>query len=136
VGFDTKIAIIVRGDLPTWQKLNMTAFLASGVAGGRDEVMGAPYEDGSGNRYLPMFRQPVMVFEADSDGLRTAWQRAADRSVGVAVFTDDLFRTGNDDDNRAAVKAVEAEKLALAGLAIYGRRADVDKVVRGLPLHR
>jgi hypothetical protein len=136
VRFDTKIAIVVRGDLPTWQKLNMTAFLASGVAGGRGEVMGAPYEDGSGNQYLPMFRQPVMVFEADADGLRAAWQRAAERPVSVAVFTDDLFGTGNDDDNRAAVKAVEAEKLALAGLAIYGRRNDVDKIVRGLSLHR
>lgn len=30
--FDTKIAIVVRADLPTWQKLNMTAFLASGIA--------------------------------------------------------------------------------------------------------
>ena len=26
--FDTKIAIIVREDLATWQKLNVTAFLA------------------------------------------------------------------------------------------------------------
>jgi hypothetical protein len=32
--FDTKIAIAVREDLATWQKLNVTAFLASAVAGG------------------------------------------------------------------------------------------------------
>ena len=31
--FDTKIAIVVRGDLPTWQKLNVTAFLMSGIVG-------------------------------------------------------------------------------------------------------
>ena len=30
--FDTKIAIAVRGDLANWQQLNVTAFLASGVA--------------------------------------------------------------------------------------------------------
>jgi hypothetical protein len=31
--FDTKIAIVVREDLATWQKLNVTAFLTSGVVG-------------------------------------------------------------------------------------------------------
>lgn len=31
---DTKIAIVVRADLAVWQKLNVTAFLASAVAAG------------------------------------------------------------------------------------------------------
>lgn len=133
--FDTKIAIIVRTDLPVWQRLNMTAFLASGVAGGRAEVMGEPYQDGSGTTYLPMFRQPVLVFEADAEQLRKVWRRALDRGLGTAVFTDDLFVTGNDEDNRAAVRAVPADKLPLAGLAVHGRRTDVDKAVKGLRLH-
>ena len=32
IRFDTKIAIAVRADLEPWQKLNVTAFLASGIA--------------------------------------------------------------------------------------------------------
>src|ERR1700750_1204706 len=133
--FDNKIAIVVRDDLPVWQKLNMTAFLASGVAGGRDEVMGEPYEDASGNRYLPMFRQPVLVFAAGAEQLREVWARAAQRGLGVTVFTQELFTTGNDEDNRAAVRAVPADKRDFAGLALPARRADVDKAVKGLPLH-
>ena len=31
--FDTKISIVVREDLATWQKLNVVAFLTSGVVG-------------------------------------------------------------------------------------------------------
>lgn len=62
--FDTKIAVVVLGELPTWQKLNVVAFTASGVAVSEPGMTGEPYEDGSGNRYLPMFRQPVLVFEA------------------------------------------------------------------------
>jgi hypothetical protein len=135
VRFENKIAIVVREDLPFWQRLNMTAFLASGVAGGRAEVMGEAYEDGSGNRYLPMFRQPVLVFVADAEGLRRVWRQALDRGLGVAVFTEELFGTGNDEDNRAAVRAVPAEKLALAGVAVHGRRNDVDKAIKGLTLH-
>ncbi len=30
--FDTKIAYIVRDDLATWQRLNVVAFLATGIA--------------------------------------------------------------------------------------------------------
>lgn len=133
--FDTKIAIVVRLDLPVWQKLNMTAFLASGIAGTRPQVIGEPYEDGSGNDYLPMFGQPVLVFGTDADGLRTVWERTRARELRPVVFTDELFSTGNDADNRAVVRAVPAEKLSLAGLAVHGPRTSVDKVVKGLTLH-
>ena len=59
VVFDTKIAVILRQDLATWQKLNVTAFTISGIAASVEDVTGEPYRDGSGNVYLPMFRQPV-----------------------------------------------------------------------------
>jgi len=134
--FDTKIGIAVRDDLATWQKLNVTAFLASGVAGGIGETVGDAYEDGSGNQYLPMFRQPVMVYAGTGDALVTAHQRALRRGMTTAVYTEELFKTGNDVDNRAAVRAVAVDELRLVGLAVYGRRNDVDRVLKGLALHR
>ena len=70
--FDTKIAVVLREDLPVWQKLNVTAFTVSGIAGTVEGVTGEPYEDGSGNRYLPMFMQPVLVFSADAPAIRRA----------------------------------------------------------------
>ena len=133
--FDTKIAIAVRQDLETWQKLNVVAFLASGVAGGVEGVMGKPYEDCSGNRYLEMFRQPVLVYAGDADVLKQVHERAVGRGMPTAVYTEALFTTGNDDDNRAAVRAVPADDLNVVGLALYGPRNAVDKVCKGLGLH-
>ena len=132
---DTKIVVAVRSDLPFWQKLNVTAFLASGVAAGVDEVAGKPYEDGSGNRYLEMFRQPVLIYTGPGEALAAARERAVARGMPTALYTDDLFATGDDDSNRAAVQAVPAESLALAGVAVYGPRNAVDKVCKGLVLH-
>jgi len=43
--FETKVAILVREDLPVWQKLNVTAFLATGIAGAAPEAIGEPYID-------------------------------------------------------------------------------------------
>jgi hypothetical protein len=49
--FDTKVAILVLDDLPVWQKLNVTAFLATGIAGAAPDAMGEPYADAVGRRY-------------------------------------------------------------------------------------
>ena len=56
VRFNTKIAVVLREDLAVWQKLNVTAFLVSGVAGTDADTIGEPYEDESGFRYLPKYR--------------------------------------------------------------------------------
>ena len=133
--FDTKIAIAVREDLAAWQQLNVTAFLASAVAGGFPEVIGDRYLDGSGHAYLPMFRQPVLVYAADSGALGLVRSRALARGLAIAVYIEEMFKTGNDEDNRAAVLAVPAEEMLLAGLAVYGPKNAVDKILKGLPLH-
>ena len=46
-----------------------------------------------------------------------------------------LFATGNDRDNRAAVRAVATEELDLMGLAVCGPRNAVDKVLKGARMH-
>ena len=133
--FDTKIAIAVREDLATWQKLNVTAFLARAVAGGRPEVIGERYQDGSGHAYLPMFRQPVLVYAASGQALSDTHGRALARELDIAVYIEDMFKTGHDADNRAAVRAVAAEEMPLVGLAVYGPKNAVDKIFKGLSLH-
>ncbi|MDF5755363.1 DUF2000 family protein [Spongiactinospora sp. TRM90649] len=133
--FDTKIGIVVREDLAVWQKLNVTAFLAGGVAGGFPEVVGEPYGDASGNVYLPMIRQPVLVYTGAAAALTLAHTRALSRGLGLAVYTEDLFKTGHDEENRAAVRAVAAADLRLAGIAVHGPRNAVDKTLKGLVLH-
>ncbi|MGW5336724.1 DUF2000 family protein [Streptomyces bauhiniae] len=133
--FDTKIAVFLRADLAPWQRLNVTSFLVSGLGTQVPEVIGAPYEDADGVAYLPMFRQPVLVFEATKEVLRAAHARVLNRSLPRAVFTADLLSTGNDTDNRAAVRAVPTADLDLVGLAVYGPKGGVDKVVKGARMH-
>ena len=135
MGNDSKIAVVVRDDLATWQRLNLTAFLVSGVAHEWPQLVGQPYADADGTTYLAMLGQPVLVFEADAATLKTAHERALRRDLTVGVFTADLFRTGNDEDNRAAVAAVGRDDLDLVGLALHGPRNAVDKVVKGARMH-
>lgn len=133
--FDTKVAVVLREDLAVWQKLNVTAFAISGIAATVPGITGEAYEDASGNRYLPMLVQPVMVFAATPEDIRAVYERAMDVGTKLAVYTEDLFNTGFDAANRAAVKAVEKSALNLVGIALREDRKVADKILRGLKLH-
>jgi hypothetical protein len=135
VRFDTKIAVVLRDDLAGWQKMNVTAFLVSGIAATVPGVVGEPYRDASSNEYLPMFVQPVLVYAADAPALRRAYERAMTRGVTSAVYTRELFETNHDEANRAAVARVAADELDLVGVAFRAERKTVDKIVDGLRFH-
>jgi hypothetical protein len=135
IRFDTKIAVLLRDDLEVWQRLNVASFLVSGIGQRNPEVIGQPYADADGTEYLPMFRQPVLVFEASKETLAKSRERALSRGIILSVFTADLFTTGNDRDNRAAVRAVSGASLDLVGLAMYGPRGAIDKIVKDARMH-
>jgi hypothetical protein len=134
VTYDTKIGIVVRNDLAIWQKLNVACFLTGGLAKAFPEIIGEPYKDASDRAYLPLVRQPVLIFGADGDQLLRAIERARERETPIAIYTEQLFTTYNDVDNRAAVASVQSEELNLAGLGVYSDRRIVDKILKGLRL--
>ena len=134
--FSTKAAVVVRDDLAPWQRLNVTGFLVSGLIGAAEpEVVGEAYEDADGADYLPLLVQPLLVLEASAEQLQRARSRAASRGVALAIYTAQMFSTGNDEDNRAAVRAVSRDALDLVGIAFYGPRNVVDKIVKGARKH-
>jgi hypothetical protein len=105
------------------------------VAAGAPESIGEPYSDADGTAYLAVFGQPTLVFEATGAELARTLDRALSRGARLAVFTEDLFETGHDAANRAAVAAVPRTDLALTGLAFRCDRKDADKITKGLRLH-
>ena len=134
--FPTKAAVVVRDDLASWQRLNVTAFLVSGLVGAAEaDAVGDPYRDADDVAYLPLLVQPLLVFEASVDQLQRARARAVSRGVAVAIYTAAMFSTGNDAENRAAVRAVPTGELDLVGLGLRTGHRDADAVLRGLRRH-
>lgn len=133
--FTSKIAVVVREDLATWQKLNVTAFLASGIAASVPDCIGAPYRDGAGRAYAPMIGQPVLVFSGTAADLQRAHGRACDAGLIIAPYIEAMFSTGHDAANRAVFAESNIADPAWAGLALHGERKAVDKAVKGLKLH-
>ncbi|MBC9206390.1 DUF2000 family protein [Roseomonas aerophila] len=133
--FDTKVAILVLDDLAVWQKLNVTAFLATGIAGGAPEAMGEPYEDAAGRQHARLLGQPMLIFAAGAGTLQRAWRQGIERGLSRAVYVRAMFSTGHDAANRAAFLLEPAEAPDLVGLALRGPRKDLDKATKGASLH-
>lgn len=133
--FDTKIALIVRDDLATWQRLNVVAFLATGIASAAPDMMGAPYVDAKGRQYGNMAGQPMLVFAGDVAGLQRAHRQGVEGELTVIPYVEAMFSTGHDAANREVFMAEDADNLNLVGIAIRGPKKAVDKAIKGLSLH-
>ncbi|MEM7403767.1 MAG: DUF2000 family protein [Pseudomonadota bacterium] len=133
--FDTKFAIVVADDLLTWQKLNVVAFLSSGVVGGAEDILGEPYMDGSRQHYAPLCIQPIVILKTSRERLRTFLDRANRRGVAAAVYIEDMFATGHDGANRETVARYSTDALPLVGMAARGDRKEIDKICKGAKLH-
>ncbi|MDD7908325.1 DUF2000 family protein [Pseudovibrio exalbescens] len=133
--FDTKIAIIVRDDLQTWQKLNVTAFLASGIAGANPDIIGQKYTDADQRDHLALSIQPVIVLTGAANVLTNIRNRANDRDVPTAVYIEEMFTTGHDDANRAVFSEHGASESNTVGVALRADKKIVDKITKGAKMH-
>lgn len=133
--FDTKFAIVVADDLPTWQKLNVVSFLSGGVTASSKVSVGAQYKDASNTEYLPLCVQPIIVLKAKREKLATFIQRANRDQAEVALFIEDMFSSGHDVANRQTVSQYATEELPLVGIAMCSDKKSVDKVFKGAKLH-
>lgn len=133
--FDTKIAIIIREDLATWQKLNVTAFLMSGIVGANPSIIGSPYVDGDKNKHLPLSVQPVIVLSATANVLTNIRRRARDRDIETAAYIEEMFATGHDDANRSVFAEHGIEEPNTVGIALRAEKKIVDKITKGAKMH-
>ncbi|MHB8066098.1 MAG: DUF2000 family protein [Ruminiclostridium sp.] len=132
--FVNKIVVMIRDDLFVWQKLNVTAFLMSGI-GGTQNIIGEPYIDGDGVAYLPMSQQPIMIYSASNQELREVLKKALTKEVKMTIYTEEIFKTYNDTDNRAKVAEYKTDDLNLVGIGMIGKKNHIDRLTKGLKLH-
>jgi hypothetical protein len=133
--FDTKVAILILEDLAMWQKLNVTAFLATGIAGAAPEAMGDVYEDAAGRHYARLLGQPILVFSATPADMQRAHRVLIERDLTRAAYVRAMFATGHDAANRDVFRKEETSAPDLVGLALRGPKKDIDKATKGAKLH-
>lgn len=134
--FDTKIAIVLRNNLASWQKLNVTAFLMSGIAGQHPEMIGEAYKDRAGNLYNPLSIQPIIVLSAEGETMSTIHRRSLERGITSSLFIEEMFATGHDAANRAVFAEYAPDDAKVVGIAIRAEKKIVDKITKGATMHQ
>lgn len=133
--FDTKFAVILREDLEVWQKLNVTAFLSSGIIGQKPQLIGEAYRDASGNVYNALSIQPIIVLSTDGETLSKIHSRALERDVPASVYIEEMFSTGHDAANRAVFAEFAPDTAKVVGIAVHADKKTVDRITKGAKLH-
>ncbi len=134
--YDHKIAIVLSSDLLDWQKLNVTAFLASSIAIAFPATHGQPLVTASGCAFLPFLKQPILVYGAEGPTeVRKALERAQERGLHIGIYTRPLFATKNEQENIAEIARHSNQDLDLVGIILYGENKLVDKALKGLKFH-
>ena len=133
--FDTKIVFILRDDLKAWQALNVTAFLATGVAGAEPSLIGEAYRDRAGNVYNAMSIQPMVVLSADAATIAKAHRKCLELDVRASAYVEEMFATGHDAANRAAFAEFAPDDAKIVGIAFRAPKKVADKISKGAKMH-
>jgi len=133
--FDTKFVIVVRDDLAAWQKLNVTAFLSTGIAAAKPGIIGETYRDADGNVYHPMSVQPIIILSADAATIAKIHQRTLQRDVPASLYIEEMFVTGHDTANREVFGRFSPEDAKVVGLAFHTDKKIADKISKGAKMH-
>ena len=120
--FANKIVIVVRNDLAPWQELNVTAFLMSGIIGAHPGIIGEPYIDRNGNKYLALCQQLVVILYGTANVLRNIRTRACTRNQDTA--------------NRKAFKQYGPDEGNTVGIAFRTDNKIADKISKGAKMEK
>ncbi|WP_422039229.1 DUF2000 family protein [Roseibium sp.] len=133
--FDTKFVVVVREDMAVWQKLNVTAFLSTGIAAAKPDLIGEAYRDAEGNSYHSMSIQPIIILSADEMLIRKIHARALQRGVKSSLYIEDMFATGHDVANRAVFEKFAPDDARVVGIAFHADKKIADKITKGARMH-
>jgi hypothetical protein len=134
--YDNKIALIIKNDLQSWQKLNVASFLASSIAIKFPDTHGNDFINASGSAYLPFIKHPILIYKAESEAeIKRAFNRAKERELHIGIYTEPLFATKNEEENHIEIAKNSDENQVLVGIAIYGENKKVNKAIDGLKFH-
>ena len=134
--YENKIALIIKNDLHSWQKLNVASFLASSIAIKFPDTHGKAFINASGSEYLPFIKHPILIYKADNeDEIKRVFNRAKERGLYIGIYTEPLFSTKNELENHIEIAKSSDENQVLVGIAIYGENKKVGKALDGLKFH-
>ncbi|QFZ16633.1 DUF2000 domain-containing protein [Saccharothrix syringae] len=125
----TKIALVLRDDLPPNLAANAAAVLGLTLGARLADLLGEDVKDADGTLHPGLNTHPVPVLTAPADRLKALYRAGDVLRIG---FTEVARRARTYGEYVEALSA--ATDPGFVAVALYGPRAEVGRLTRDLPL--
>lgn len=132
--FGRRCVVVVDAELPAGKAANAAAVLALTLGQRHPELVGAPLADASGTPHPGLIPIGIAVLSAPSDALARLRAKALAGGCDVVDFPVQGQQTTDYQAFIDAVAQVREEELRYLGVALFGPRKAVGKLVGNLAL--
>jgi hypothetical protein len=133
----TKCVMVIDSGLPLGLKVNTAGLLGATLGKRVDKIIGTDAVDASGEIHTGILNIPLPILSADADTIKAIKEKAM-KTGGLLVvdFTETAQREVRYEDYTDRLAATPAGELRYLGVALYGVKKTVNKLVGNLPLLR
>ncbi len=132
-----KIVMVIDRNLPPGLLVNTAGLLGATLGRRREEIVGPDIPDASGSSHAGILNITLPILAADADTIKAIRDKAV-KTEGLLVvdFTETAQRSLRYEDYAERLAGRQPEELKYLGVAIYGAKKQVNKLVGNLPLLR
>jgi hypothetical protein len=132
-----KCVMVIAEGLPVGLAVNAAAVLAVTLGRRIESIVGPDVVDASGERHAGLINVTLPILKARQEVIKQIKVRAAQMdSLLIVDLTEPAQAARSYDDYVAEIAAVPAEQLAYLGIALYGGKGSINKLIGSLPLVR
>jgi hypothetical protein len=133
----TKCVMIIDSGLPVGLRVNTAGLLGATLGRRLERIIGPDAIDGSGENHVGILNIPLPILSADANTIKAIREKAMKQQKLLVVdFTETAQREVRYEDYTAKLSATPAGELRYLGVALYGAKKSVNKLVGNLPLLR
>ena len=128
-----RTVIILEPHQPLGLLINTASILSITIRDVVENIRGEDTLDASGIKHLGVIKTPLPILSADSDTLRSIYEKVKNNDKFlVADFTKLAQSCKTYDEYTEKCLNTKNCDMKILGLAIYGKRKDINKIVGNL----
>ena len=131
----TKCIMVIDSGLPVGLRVNTAGLLGATLGRRLEKIIGPDVVDASGENHVGILNVPLPIISTDADTIEAIKEKAM-KTKGLLIvdFTETAQREVRYEDYAGKLAATPAGQLKYLGVALYGPKKAVNKLVGNLPL--
>lgn len=134
--FSKRISIVIRGDLPLWQAMNVVAHIAAYIGNKMKEAFdtGEYFATSDGKLYPRNSQFPIIIFTANHSEIISLTGDVKNSGLLYLSFIREMIETTNDNKLQTILKNKKDEELEYLGVGFFGKNEEVKALTKRFSL--